>query len=199
MGRTGQKLRANPPGSSLSQNIASSRSHPYALSLNPHSRAKADAANASTGSRQTPQGSGGLFLSSSALTSPSISETTTPTINSSADFGNSASTTVDNKPTNCIMDDDWSPFNDPNIKQSIAQSFSQKPQPSLFDRSESMSAYTPMYTPMYPTGYSSQQHIVNPNLYTRTTYEGYSFPQEQITVRILDIDSGEYLCQFPQR
>ncbi|KAJ1809082.1 hypothetical protein LPJ56_006025 [Coemansia sp. RSA 2599] len=97
------------------------------------------------------------------------------------------------------MDDDWSPFSDPAIRQSMVQGLNQKPQPSLFDRGDNMSTYTPMYTPIYPTGYTSQQHIVNPSLYTRTTYEGYHFPREQITVRILDVDSGEYLRQFPQR
>ncbi|KAJ1854554.1 hypothetical protein H4R99_002190 [Coemansia sp. RSA 1722] len=204
MGRTGQKLRANPPGSSLSPNTASPRSHPYALSLSTHNRVKTDAANASSATNQKLPGIG-AGLASSELTSPSVSEATTPTINSSVNFeasistntNTSTGTTID-KPVN-YMDDEWSPFNDPSIKQGMAQGLNQKPLQSLFDRSENMPTYTPMYTPIYPTGYASRQHIIDPNIYTRTTYEGYHFPREQITVRVLDVDSGEFLRQFPQR
>ncbi|KAJ2376413.1 hypothetical protein GGI05_007007, partial [Coemansia sp. RSA 2603] len=97
-----------------------------------------------------------------------------------------------------FLDDDWSPFSDPSIKKCMSSGFQQTPQDSLFQKSRDTSAYTPMYTPTYPPGYGTQGYIYSPGLYTRTTYEGYHFPREHITVNILDIDSGEYLKQFPQ-
>ncbi|KAJ2844750.1 hypothetical protein IWW36_005059 [Coemansia brasiliensis] len=85
-------------------------------------------------------------------------------------------------------DDSWSPFDSPLVQQCMSSNRAQS-LTSLLENKE----HTPMYVPENISISSSSRA---PSLFT-TTYAGHAYASEEITVRIMDIESGEYLHRFP--
>ncbi|KAJ2455696.1 hypothetical protein EV183_000543 [Coemansia sp. RSA 2336] len=92
---------------------------------------------------------------------------------------------IDAVTANSINSDSWSPFDAPLVQQCMAGNRTQSL--SLLENKQ----HTPMYVPS-STAISPR----NPSLFT-TTYAGHSYANEEITVRIMDVESGEYLYRFP--
>ncbi|KAJ2629239.1 hypothetical protein H4R22_003439 [Coemansia sp. RSA 1290] len=92
---------------------------------------------------------------------------------------------IDTVTANSINSDNWSPFDTPLVQQCMAGNRTQSL--SLLENKQ----HTPMYVPENTT--ISPR---NPSLFT-TTYAGHSYANEEITVRIMDVESGEYLYRFP--
>ncbi|KAJ1844706.1 hypothetical protein LPJ70_002833, partial [Coemansia sp. RSA 2708] len=85
-----------------------------------------------------------------------------------------------------LVDEGWSPFDSPLVQQCLATRTQSLP--SLLEHKER----TPMYRP-YAAGSRPSR---NPAMFA-TTYAGHAYAGEQITVRVMDVESGEYLARFP--
>ncbi|KAJ1895174.1 hypothetical protein LPJ66_004750 [Kickxella alabastrina] len=86
----------------------------------------------------------------------------------------------------------------PSVKQCVSSGIQQQQEP-LLGQMASTPMYTPMYTPPYSMSCDPQDTFEGSELFTKKTYAGYRFPHEDVTVRIMDIDSGEFLKQFAHR
>ncbi|KAJ1945950.1 hypothetical protein GGF37_001435 [Kickxella alabastrina] len=126
-------------------------------------------------------------LPAESITPAPVPETTSQTLNSDI-----------NSESSHYMSDDWSPFNMPAVKQCVSSGIQQQQEP-LLGQMASTPIYTPMYTPPYPMSCDPQDAFEGSELFTKKTYAGYRFPYEDVTVRIMDIDSGEFLKHFPHR
>ncbi|KAJ2819488.1 hypothetical protein FBU31_005514, partial [Coemansia sp. 'formosensis'] len=161
------------------QQRSSTRSHPYSATR------KSQTQRTYLGSRTHEAAS--LSLATAAVVRPTTAMLSTG-INSELGASPVADGTVGS-----ISADDWSPFSSLAVQQCLAGS-SSPPSSSLLGHMER----TPMYSPgHYSTYYAPVAHPNNPPV--ATTYAGYRYPFEHITVRVLDIDSGEFLSQFHHR
>ncbi|KAJ2624270.1 hypothetical protein GGI26_001626 [Coemansia sp. RSA 1358] len=93
----------------------------------------------------------------------------------------------------CISDDCWSPFDNPSVQQCLAARL--QPALSLLESRHQ----TPMYVPDQSSSFATRSRGPRDPSLVATTYAGYAQPMERITLSILDIESGEFLRQFPFR
>ncbi|PIA16540.1 hypothetical protein COEREDRAFT_15340 [Coemansia reversa NRRL 1564] len=164
--------------------------HPYE-----HSQDSLLNTNATIASRCPPNVISGSVLSTSLT--PVLTSTPAQEILASV------STTLPNAPSvvkvdnnnvresNVILDNSWSPFDTPAVRECLASSSITLP--SLLERVEQ----SPLYCPSQNSSTFEASSIVrDPNQFA-TTYSGHLYPSEQITVQIVDLESGEYLRRFP--
>ncbi|KAJ2051691.1 hypothetical protein GGI08_005201 [Coemansia sp. S2] len=181
MGSSGHALRNSAASSSSRQQRSSARSHPYSAvsKSQPQHTHRASRINETA--------------LSSLATAVVVRPTTTPAMLSTVINSELGVSPIADSTIGSILSDDWSPFSSLPVQQYIS-SGSSVPSSSLLGHMER----TPMYSPRHhPTYYAPVARPNNPPVLT--TYAGYKYPFEHITVRVLDIDSGEFLSQFHQR
>ncbi|KAJ2870892.1 hypothetical protein GGH93_005233 [Coemansia aciculifera] len=181
MGSSGHALRNSAASSSTRQQRSSARSHPYSAV----NKSRPQHTHIASRINETAL----LSLATTAVVRPTTATATLSTaINSELGVSPIADSTVGS-----ILADDWSPFSSLAVQQCMSSGPS-APSSSLLGHMER----TPMYSPeQRPTYYAPVARPNNPPVLT--TYAGYKYPFERITVRVLDIDSGEFLSQFHHR
>ncbi|KAJ1732396.1 hypothetical protein LPJ61_002066 [Coemansia biformis] len=88
------------------------------------------------------------------------------------------------------LDADWSPFEIPAVVECLSRPIATPP--SLLERRE----HTPLYSPSRHAGANALQQAQSPAR-VLSTFVGWSRPYEQISICIVDPESGEHLRRFP--
>ncbi|KAJ2174467.1 hypothetical protein GGH18_003808, partial [Coemansia sp. RSA 530] len=175
MGRTGHTLRSH------SSHGHTSRLHPYAhqttLLQTPKAHSQPSDTRVLQSSCQSDTRISGIVGSGITQVSPN------PIVQTPA----TDATTLAS--SSAYMDDNWSPFDSPLVQECIASRTQSLP--SLLEHKN----HTPLYTPS-PNTRVAGSVIRNPSMFA-TTYAGHVFANEQINMRIVDLESGEYLQRFP--